>query len=405
VIYHPKMNWSISLCFFLAVQLFLAQSTPIEPSSVKASDVGIKSEVAARRLGIYEIQTSGFPSYGDPSGSDGFPSYYERAHLTWINTVRMDPAYFKSTWMASRTDSSLSSILNPSNLPANSGVRWNLNLDRSSRAHSVDRETCAADAGGSPHYDCNVTNFDVRIPKFYTAGGEYGEIFWDYSSWGLTQYIWPFYAVAGWICDGPMYSNGNMIDCGADGEDTAGHRQAIMAEGAEFGCGYSWDASTSRAISTCDWGGPAYYTNSIVSGAHLFDPGAEGGSAITTFRFVANYSPLSGSFKSANVIVDGETVSMSLQSGSANQGTYQSAEYTSGTKCRTYYFEFVTDTTTERYPTTGTFYTFAEGSCDIDWSDGTVTDYASGTESGSYSQTPITGLLISLIGIVVLLAF
>jgi hypothetical protein len=126
----------------------------------------------------YCVPVNTFPPYGEPSGND-FPSSVERTTQVWVNMVRMDPIYFRNTWMSGfmfGSDTSYSNILQVGSYPAKAPLRWNLNLNRVARAHSTDRQTCASNAGGSPHNDCNSTTFGTRFNAWYSGGG--GEIFW-----------------------------------------------------------------------------------------------------------------------------------------------------------------------------------------------------------------------------------
>lgn len=52
-------------------------------------------------------------------------------------------------------------------------------------------------------------------------------------SWGVTFYL----IYSGWICDGPLYSNGQYKSCATDGGGADGHREIIMTTGKEVGCG------------------------------------------------------------------------------------------------------------------------------------------------------------------------
>jgi len=268
------------------------------------------------------------------------------------------------------TDSSGSNIFQGSDFPATNAITWNLDLNRAARAHGTDRLTCPTTQnntpGGSQHNDCNGTTFQTRWDTFYNGGGGGGEIYWEYEGWdsgSVSELTWPFYAVSGWICDGLMYSNGNVIQCATD--SNAGHRSNIMTVGSEVGCGVVFGSGT--AINTCDEGGGKFYSNKITSGAHIFiHPSA------TTYQYFVNYYDSSNyPVNSAAVIIDGVNTPLTLESGSATSGTYQSDAINVGSSCHNYHFEFYyqasNGSTLERFPVVGSFNTFGEGSCTKDF--------------------------------------
>jgi len=335
-------------------------------------------EENSKRTGTYQIPESGFPPYGVPSGSDGFPSYYERAILVWYNMVRLDPLSFKTTWLAPLvTDSSINNVFNTSAYPTTSAIPWNLNLNRAARAHCADRLTCL-NSTVYAHDDCNGTTAEVRVSQFYT--GWSGEIYWDYpyvNGQNIQNNTWPFFAVAGWICDGELYSNGFYTLCPIDSE--AGHRQIIMTIGTEVGCGVAYQGE--YALSTCDEGSstPAYQPT-IFSAAHIFNQ------ADNSFQFFANYYNPSSQLTSAHVYVDGVEYDLSLQSGSVNAGTYQSQSFDFSTNCQSYFFKFIYSGGSEVYPFEGSFNTLGAGSCSTDYSPATSTS-ATSTSATSNSAT------------------
>jgi len=354
--------------FHLIFQSDIVHSVSEELSSCyfKLQEEGI----LIKRSLEFQTPNSEFPQYGVPKEDvDSFPNYYERALLVWYNMVRMAPQSFKVKWMKPVTDSSISNVFNSSRYNNTDSILWNLNLNKAARAHSVDRSTCASNAGGSAHNDCNGTDASVRVSKFYPNFE--GEIFWDYPAWtfggNASDLIWPFFAVSGWICDGALYSNGMFKNCVADGTGD-GHRMIIMQIGKEIGCGTEFVKN--RVTTTCDVGSERFYSGrKIASGAHIFDPFLS-----NSYRYLANYNdPTGGSLDNAQVIVDGLAISLTLESGSPNSGTYQSAVYPIGNGCKSYYFEFSTNGTTERYPESGLFLTFGELNCSQDFTTETET--------------------------------
>ena len=95
-----------------------------------------------------------------------------------------------------------------------------------------------------------------------------------------------------------------------------------------------------------------------------------------SMTFYANYYDSANVVSSAAVIVDGTSYDLTLDSGNSTMGTWKSKEFTAGSKCRSYYFEFKWNGGSAVFPNVGSFNTFGEGSC--------ATDYA--TDKGSFPQ-------------------
>lgn len=238
--------------------------------------------------------------------------------------------------------------------------------------------------------DCNGTTFCTRITSYYTPTSEYGEIFWDFPGWqldgtfetGQIQQLWPYYAVGGWICDGPMFSNGQFSECPADGSGSDGHRNNIMtlpqSVHGEVGCGQVYLAQDAdyynepRVISTCDMSGSGpsdYGSLTIFGGAHVLMPNNN-----AVYAFWANFYSEALDVVQALVVVDGVAEVLAVESGTpaarTNPGTYGSTprSYTLSEACHTYYFEFrLSDGSIEVYPFVGAFQTQSIGACSTDW--------------------------------------
>jgi len=323
--------------------------------------------------GQYVIPTSGFPPYGADSGSVSImhPSWVERQMIVWYNYVRTAPITFRDCFMSqamySKTDKSYATILNPSTYPAVSGIPWNLNLNRVARAHSTDRSGCSSSAGGSPHNDCNSTTFGTRIMSYYTPKGFYGEIYFDLSFATYNPLMSSFITVGGWICDGSVYSTGALTNCAVDGSGADGHRSNIMTIGGETGCGVAY-RSQNAPIATCDMSiqsSAAYPSVKIFSASHIALPTPNSPNVPFSLAFIANFAASSAPTSSV-VLVNGVSYNLKLNSGVANKGNYVSQQFVlpaAATPCYPYYFQFVTNGVTERYPVNGCFVTSGLGAC------------------------------------------
>jgi len=194
--------------------------------------------------------------------------------------------------------------------------------------------------------------------------------------------LWPLYSVAGWICDGAMYGvpDPKWDTCVSD-LNGDGHRSNIMTAGSEVGCGYA--QSGIRITCTCDSGsGDVYPTRVIKSAAHIFT------STASSYIYMANvYS--TGTVSSVVVYVNGVPTSMTLQSGTASSGTYQSSSftYTSTDPCKSYYFVVTVGGVTEQFPDSGTFQTYGAGACVADYLASTTSSSATSTSSSATSTS------------------
>jgi hypothetical protein len=338
-----------------------------------------------KRAGEFVVPYTGYPAYGVPSGAGGFMSYYERAILVWINVVRASHTSFTSDWMTSyMKDNTLSSVFGTSQYSPQPALYWDLNLNRAARAHSFDSVTNCP--GTLTHNDCNSTSISTRIAKFYP--GSAGEIFWAWTlGWGWSGGItlWPYFAVAGWICDGYCHSDGGFSGCPADG--SAGHRNIIMTAGSDIGCGFYNVGTTSST--TCDSGNTKFYKNRrIASAAHVLVPGG------TTYRFLVNYvSNATTAPSPTQVVLDGVVINMVLKYGTANKGTYwtnPASTFTQAQGCQTYYFKFGT----EKYPAAGQFKTYGLGACTTDWTSEEPPTGVTSSLSASFLLVGLTCILL-----------
>jgi Cysteine-rich secretory protein family len=292
------------------------------------------------------------PGSGGPGGASGygvpvqgFPSWRERTLLALTNAVRMAPLDWRARYGADFSPS-LASAGALDAYPAVSPLRWNLGLNRSARAHSEDmaRTPCWG------HDSCDGTSWSARIRASYTLSGAIGENI----AAGYPAPADPRYAMNMWLCDA------SGAACCADGASCDGHRRNIMSGSwRALGTGYGYAAgSPYQHYWTQDFGGASDSTEPpLVDGSHVFV-----GSEIV---FLANW--FGDAPRSMSVVVDGAATPLALDLGGATRGTW-SARLPRGSACRAYHLEAVDAAGTSwRYPATGEFRTFGEGTCTEDW--------------------------------------
>jgi hypothetical protein len=286
---------------------------------------------------------SGPSGYGVPV--QGFPSWRERSLLVLTNAVRMAPLDWRARYGADFSPS-LASAGALAAYPAVAPVRWNQGLNGSARAHS-------ADMAGTPcfqHDSCDGTAWSTRIRAFYALSGAIGENI----AAGYPGPSDPRYAMNMWLCD----ASGGA--CCADGASCDGHRRNIMSGSwRALGTGYAYAAgSPYRNYWTQDFGGASDAAEPpLVDGSHML-VGAE-------VVFLANW--VGAAPGSLSVVVDGAAVPLALDLGVATRGTW-SARLPLGPACRAYHLAAVDAAGTAwRYPASGEFLTFGEGSCASDW--------------------------------------
>lgn len=373
----------ISRCALVA-SLFVAALVLVGAASLQeeelsfspgsAADLSTQQGLSAARFrtqdtcaDCYYVPEAQWPANGVPLNN--MPNYYERATLVWYNMARSDPSYFKTNYICPRMHSggnTCDNVYAGGAITAQPAIPYSLGLSRAARAHSVDRDTCLSSAGGSPHNDCNSTGTWDRVAKFTSSAA--GEIFWDYGGFSAGPMSFIFISVSGWICDASTYGDGTFTTCPVDGMSTAGHRQLLHTAGNQVGCGMSFATSTNRAVWTCNQGSKAgnpYASATIKSAAHVLVA-----ASTSQYIYYANYYSSAGTTPTATVYINGVATTMTLQSGTASKGTYQTAvrSVVAGAACEEYYFVFGS----ERYPVTGTFSTFGIGACTTNYNSGST---------------------------------
>jgi len=288
---------------------------------------------------------AGATGYGVPQA--GYPAWAERALLVLTNAVRLAPLDYRAKYAADFSPSlAAANVL--ADYPAVGPLRWNLGLNESARAHSLDM----GENGCFQHPSCDGTAWNRRISGYYSLSSTIGENI----AAGYPGPSDPRYAMAMWLCD----ASGDA--CCADGASCDGHRQNIMLGAYQaLGTGYADVAgSPYQYYWTQDFGGAfAGEAPPLVDGSHIFYPSGQ-------VTFLANYQdgapPLS-----VSVVLNGTSVPLAVSLGQAQTGTW-AASSAAGSGCRTYHFEAVDASGAPwRFPAAGEFSTYGEGSCALDW--------------------------------------
>jgi hypothetical protein len=220
---------------------------------------------------------------------------------------------------------------------------WNLELNQSARAHSLDMATFPC----FQHDSCDGTSIWTRIRSYYTLSGTMGENIAAGFPDART-------VVNAWLCD----QSGSA--CCADGQSCDGHRRNIMyAPFHALGVGHVVRSGSPYATyDTQDFGGVASVGASpppLVDGAHLLFP-----SGSTTF--LASWEAPAGP-RSVTLVLDGTPRALALDLGVAARGSWATS-LARGTGCRSYHFEAVDGAGASwRFPASGEFRTTGEGSC------------------------------------------
>jgi hypothetical protein len=315
----------------------------IQGGRMKNGDVS-KNAVCMLLWGTFCFLWAG---YGDPDADyPGLPSWQERTVIVLTNACRMDPVGYRDAHLGAP------SILLPSNYPPVAPLRWNLALNRVARIHAEDM----ANNCGMQHNSCDGTNTFVRIKKYYDGDGLAENIAVGQRS--------PQAVVRTWLLDD--WGSGPVPDNTPEPMGD-GHRKNIM-NGAykEKGTGFAIGPVGRRDENPYwvqDFGGnhSAWSDRPVAAGSHLFWESS-------TITFAANFYDDAAPGK-AEVIIDGQAHSLSVDLGEANAGTYTVDLPTAG-QCRSYFFRFVDNRGESwRYPEKGALITYGEGGCDQAYSD------------------------------------
>jgi hypothetical protein len=271
---------------------------------------------------------------GNGDKVDSFPSLNERQLLVLTDACRLAPAQYRDLYIGNYQ------VLLPANYPATRPLYWNLALNKSSHAHSIDMALNC----GMQHPSCDGTAWNTRIESFYNnKSSMIGENIATGNPTALAT-------VKQWVLEVNPATTPVPVDKDSGGAD--GHRKNIM-NGAykELGCGYAYSSSRQwNYFWTQDFaGGKPDFNNPLVAGCHFFIDDSAG--VVPT---------------DVSCNIDGQKTAMALAIGAAGKGTYSLVQ-TKGTLCRQYYFSCLRNGTAFRYPEYGVLLTSGEGTCTRDY--------------------------------------
>jgi len=278
---------------------------------------------------------------GNGDKIDSFPNFIERQLYVLTNACRMAPAQYRDLYIGNYQ------VLLPANYPAIRPLYWNLALNKSSHAHSLDM----AFVCGMQHPSCDGTAWDVRIKSFYTKSSALAENIATGNQTALAT-------VKQWVLE----VDPTTTPVPADNSGSDGHRKNIMTSSyRELGCGYAKGTQKCTYFWTQDFaGGKPDFNNPLVTGCHFF---------IETGKisfFVNYFDSVAVAPSEVSCLIEGQMNAMTLALGAAGKGTYTLVQ-TKGTACRKYYFSCVKNGTTYRYPEYGVLSTYGEGTCMQDY--------------------------------------
>jgi uncharacterized protein YkwD len=260
-----------------------------------------------RGFSVERVQSS----LGQPVGD--YPNYDERVALYATNRARVDPT--AEGWPA---------------YPAQPPMQWQVDLNRSARAHSLDMR----DTPCFQHNSCDGTDAFVRVKTFYTGP-------WT----SLGENI----SAGQSVSDGFIAVHNWLYEIGATPGET-GHRDNIFS--AKFtlvGNGFVPGGTKFQNYWTQDFVGTNVTRPHMGDGIHF--PGAPAAGAPVTFG--ATYFDAGGAAPSRMaVVVDGACSALTLARGTAARGAYE-AKLSLAAGCHSYFFLASTASTNATYPDVG----------------------------------------------------
>jgi len=274
---------------------------------------------------------------------NGFPNWAERVVVEWINRARVDPQRELAACPAC-PDRGCYSAMPP--------LLWSEALNRSARYHSdemakqgyfahdsrctlvgninalypvaCDGASSCACVGGSP--SCSTpgcTTWNARVALF--GGAPLGELIAGTGDPNSAFYLW-------------LYEPSTAQLCGIAGDNI--HRWLILTAAGAVGVGMTSDA-------TADFGGGGV-PYKIPSAAHY-------PSQASSVDVWANWYDDEGP-RSANAVVDGRCVALSLKRGTPENGAWSATVTGVGSGCHRYYVSFIDASGVEiTHPATGSF--------------------------------------------------
>jgi uncharacterized protein YkwD len=260
-----------------------------------------------RGISVNRVQSS----LGQPVGD--YPNYDERVALYATNRARVDPT--AEGWPA---------------YPAQPPMQWQVDLDRSARAHSLDMR----DTPCFQHNSCDGTDAFVRVKTFYTGP-------WT----SLGENI----SAGQSVSDGFIAVHNWLYEIGATPGET-GHRDNIFSSKFTLvGNGFVPGGTTFQNYWTQDFVGTTVTRPHLGDGIHF--PGAPAAGASVTFG--TTYFDAGGAAPSrVAVVVDGSCSALTLARGTAARGAYE-AKLSLTAGCHSYFFLATAASTTATYPDVG----------------------------------------------------
>lgn len=273
---------------------------------------------------------------------DGFPNWAERVVLEWINRARVDPQTELANCGAACMDRSCYAPAAP--------LLWSESLNHSARFHSDELSkqayfghdsrctvvqnidtlypvgcdgsaSCSCVGGAEACAGGGCTTWDARVALF--GGAPLGEIIAGTGDPNYAFYLW-------------LYEPSSAQLCGIAADNI--HRWLILTAQGAVGIGMTADA-------TGDFGGGGT-PYKIPSAAHY-------PKQAPSVDLWANWFDGAGP-RSANAVVDGRCISMSLKRGTPQNGAWSATANGVGSGCHRYYLSFVDASGAEvTYPATG----------------------------------------------------
>jgi hypothetical protein len=283
---------------------------------------------------------------------NGFPNWAERVIHEWMNRARVQPSLEMTNCGSNCSGDGSCYMPQPP-------LYWNEMVNRSARFHSAEMlqqgyfahdsactlvsnisslypascngaATCAC-VGGTKTCSTVCTAWDARVQMFGASAG--GEIIASSSDPNSAFYQWLY----------EPYTTPDPTCVYVQGPPTNGHRYLILTSQGSVGAGVE-----SGGAAVGDFTGLSG-TGKVPSGSHY--PRGLASTIDAWANWFDNAGPLD-----ASVIVDGTSIPMMLERGTATNGAWHAVltGYTSG--CHRYDFLFHDSSNTAvRYPTTGTF--------------------------------------------------
>lgn len=362
----------------------LPPSIPVVADPARTCDPGSTLGTLAQEIGEPET-----------GGGQLFPNWQERIVHVLTNRARSDPAKQMAECVSGAYKACPWAEGASGCYSAKPPLVWDLQTARAARFHAtylskapcglghntccalksdVDATGCDGDpscacAAGTQSCDCasacgNATGFGTRLSRFGVSGS--GEIAHQYYTDALDIFH-------GWIDED--LSPASAGSCSMTGKN--GHRWLILtSNGPRAGPGYFYKAGNCNSPYWVeDFTSNAATPSRLPGGIHY----PQSGSTATDFRFWANYyHPGGGTPLQAQVVVDGACSAMTLEFGTAQNGTYRlDLKLPSG--CLSYYFLFVDSAGARHtFPTTGSLAVAVGGTCSSDY---TATQLPAGCEA------------------------